>query len=185
MSRFPKVSCIAAVAANGGIGKNNELPWRLPREMKYFARMTKEVSSPGKQNAVVMGRKTWDSIPLKLRPLRGRINVVLSQTLKAVDGAMLCSGLQEAIDVLTSAEYRDRVETIWIVGGSTVYKDAVSSSVCHRLYLTHINKDFDCDTFFPEFDKMVYKPVSDEQVPDDEQEENGVTYRFCVYERKE
>ena len=70
---------VAACGKSLGIGNNGQLPWRLQSEMKHFATTTKTTQDPGKQNAVIMGRKTWESIPLKFRPLKNRLNIVLSR----------------------------------------------------------------------------------------------------------
>jgi dihydrofolate reductase len=76
------MNIIAAVDKNFGIGKNNQLPWNLPKEYEHFVSLTTSTNEPGKLNAVIMGRKCWESIPEKFRPLKGRVNIVLSRTMK-------------------------------------------------------------------------------------------------------
>ncbi len=76
-------SVVVAAARNGGIGKSGGLPWRLPGDMKYFKKLTSEAAMPGMQNAVIMGRATWQSIPAKHRPLPDRLNIVLSSSATA------------------------------------------------------------------------------------------------------
>ncbi|XP_062500309.1 dihydrofolate reductase-like [Corticium candelabrum] len=185
MAQKLPVFCIAAVASNRGIGKDRRLPWKLDGDLRMFSRLTKETRTPEKQNAVVMGRETWLSIPSRHRPLRDRVNVVLSRSLEEPpDGVRLYHGFQEAIDSLQSDECRDKIETIWVVGGSSVYEAALC--ICDRIYLTHIEKEFDCDTFFPVFDTQLFQPASvDPRVPKDIKAENDVSYRFCVYERQQ
>lgn len=177
-----KFACVVAVADNGGIGKNNSLPWKLHGDMKFFSHLTSEVSTEGKQNAVIMGRKTWESIPEKYRPLPHRLNVLLSKNLStAPKGAHhLCSSLQAAFDLLSTA---DSVEKIFVIGGAAVYKEALQHPDAHRLYITHVFKDFDCDVHFPDFDKNVFKEISDPDVPSEMQEEDGIQYKFQVYQR--
>lgn len=177
-----KVSVIAAACRNNGIGSKGDLPWRLKNEMAFFTRTTKTTSDPNKKNAVIMGRRTWDCIPPKYRPLAARVNVVLSEKLtEKPNGAdYLFKSLPEAITALNAV---DNIEKLFVIGGERVYKTAMDSEYCERIYLTRIDADFDCDAFFPEFDTSVYLEASDEAVPAGEQEENGLRYKFYVYDR--
>lgn len=176
-----RTNAIVAVCRGNGIGIKNNIPWRLKKEMGYFNRMTTTTVDPSKVNAVVMGRKTWESIPPKFAPLAGRFNVVLSNSLSSVPekADQLCSSLQSAIASLTQ---NPKIENIWIIGGSRIYQEAIEKKMCDRVYITRIDADFDCDTFFPEVDFTKFKEVEDEQVPKGVQEENGLQYRFYVYE---
>ncbi|XP_044302812.1 dihydrofolate reductase isoform X1 [Varanus komodoensis] len=181
------LNSIAAVSKNMGIGKNGTLPWPpLRNEFKYFQKMTKTATKEGKQNAVIMGKRTWFSIPEQSRPLKGRINIVLSKELKEIPkGAhYLAKSLDEALDLIESPELASKVDMIWIVGGASVYKAAMDKPVFQRLFLTRIFHDFESDTFFPEIDLEKYKllPTYD-GVPVDIQEENGIRYKFEVYEK--
>ncbi|KAJ7393968.1 hypothetical protein OS493_003639 [Desmophyllum pertusum] len=184
MASVRKFACVVAVAQNGGIGKNNTLPWKLHGDMKFFSHLTKVVSAEGKQNAVIMGRKTWESIPEKYRPLPHRLNILLSRNLSvAPEGAHLCSSLQAAFDLLSAAPFTDTVENIYVIGGAAVYKEALQHPGAHRLYITHVLKDFECDVHFPDYDKTVFKEISDPEVPSGVQEEDGIQYKFQVYQR--
>uniref|UniRef100_F7GY92 Dihydrofolate reductase n=1 Tax=Callithrix jacchus TaxID=9483 RepID=F7GY92_CALJA len=118
------LNCIVAVSQNMGIGKNGELPWPpLRNEFRYFQRMTTTSSVEDKQNLVIMGRKTWFSIPEKNRPLKDRINVVLSRELKEPpQGALLARSLDDALKLTEQPELANKVDMIWIIGGSSVYK---------------------------------------------------------------
>ncbi|KAL8203693.1 UNVERIFIED_CONTAM: hypothetical protein K2H54_059921 [Gekko kuhli] len=118
-------SSIAAVSENMGIGKNGQLPWPpLKNEFAYFQKMTRTTTQKGKQNVVIMGRKSWFSIPEKSRPLKGRINIVLSEQLKETpEGAhFLARTLDEALDLLELPELAKLIDMVWIIGGSSVYK---------------------------------------------------------------
>ncbi|XP_058944448.1 dihydrofolate reductase [Pocillopora verrucosa] len=184
MTTQRKFSCVVAVAEGGGIGKNNTLPWRLKADLKFFSKLTSGVPTEGKQNAVIMGRKTWESIPAKYRPLPHRMNILLSKNLSvAPTGATLCSSLQGAFDLLSTAQHIDKVEKIFVIGGAAVYKEALQHPAAHRLYITHVLKDFDCDVHFPEFDKTVFRETSDPDVPSGVHEDNGIKYEFKVYQR--
>ncbi|XP_067118551.1 dihydrofolate reductase [Centruroides vittatus] len=180
----PKLNVIAAACKNMGIGCDGRLPWSLKKEMAFFTRITSETNNPEKRNAVIMGRKTWFSIPEKFRPLRNRINIVLSTTLIVLPGAdYLVRSLTDVIHLLSS-ELKDKVENCYVIGGESLYKETVSSDYCDKIYLTRIDAEFKCDTFFPEIDKNVYKLVSDPLVPEEEQEEKGIKYNFEVYQKK-
>ncbi|NWI98085.1 DYR reductase, partial [Pitta sordida] len=155
-------------------------------EYKYFQRMTTTTRAEGKQNAVIMGKKTWFSIPEKNRPLKDRINIVLSRELQeAPKGAhYLAKSLDDALALLDLPELQNKVDMVWIVGGTSVYKAAMEKPIHHRLFVTRILREFESDTFFPEIDCKDYKLLAGfPGVPADIQEENGIQYRFEVYEK--
>ncbi|KAM6225261.1 dihydrofolate reductase isoform 1-T1 [Rhynchocyon petersi] len=196
------VNCIVAVSQNMGIGKNGNLPWPplrylsgrgnrgLENEFKYFQRMTMTTTSSveGKQNLVIMGRKTWFSIPEKNRPLKDRINVVLSRELKEPpQGAhFLAKSLDDALKLIEQPELGNKVDMVWIVGGSSVYQEAMNLP-CHlRLFVTRIMQEFESDTFFPEIDLEKYRLLPEYPgVASDIQEEKGIKYKFEVYEKND
>jgi len=183
-----KLYLIAAACENMGIGYKNDLPWKLKNEMAYFNRMTHAVSDTGSGNinVVLMGRNTWDSIPDKFRPLKNRLNVVLTtrDDIKSLPGVVSFSNWDEAMIQLSTSHQFKNVEKVWVIGGSSVYKKALESVNCHRIYLTRILKDFECDVFFPQFDATNFNLIRDPAVSVEDQEENGIKYRFEVYERK-
>ncbi|KAH1169098.1 hypothetical protein KIL84_013688 [Mauremys mutica] len=151
---------IAAVCQNMGIGKNGDLPWPpLRNEFKYFQRMTTTTTVEGKQNVVIMGKRTWFSIPEKNRPLKDRINIVLSRELKEPPkGAhYLAKSLDDALVLLDSPELKSKIDMVWIIGGSSIYKVAMEKPVHQRLFVTRILHEFESDTFFPEIDLEKYK----------------------------
>ncbi|XP_015445924.1 dihydrofolate reductase isoform X2 [Pteropus alecto] len=182
------LNCIVAVSQNMGIGKNGDLPWPpLRNEFKYFQRMT-TTSSEGKRNLVIMGRKTWFSIPKKNRPLKDRINLVLSRELKEPPkGAhFLAKSLDDALKLIEQPELRSKVDMVWIVGGSSVYKEAMSKPGHIKLFVTKIMQEFESDTFFPEIDLGKYKLLPEYPgVLSDVQEEKGIKYKFEVYEKND
>ncbi|XP_060617697.2 dihydrofolate reductase [Anolis sagrei] len=181
------LNSIAAVCHNMGIGKNGQLPWPpLRNEFKYFQKMTTTPTQEGRQNVVIMGKRTWLSIPEKNRPLKDRINIVLSSEMKEVPkGAhYLARSLDEALDLLQLPELESKIDLVWIVGGSSVYKAAMDKPIHQLLFVTRILHDFESDTFFPEIDLEKYKLLPNYAgVPTDIQEENGIRYRFEVYEK--
>ena len=159
------LSLIAAVARNGVIGRDNQLLWHLPGDMRHFRETTR-----GKP--VIMGRKTWESLPEKFRPLPGRLNVVVSRTPDyAAPGAVLAGSLEDA---LGKAGEDDEV---FVIGGAELYCQALP--LAERLYLTEISADFDGDTRFPEIPPDEWREISCSKPV----EENGLTYAFAVYQR--
>ncbi|XP_042150523.1 dihydrofolate reductase-like [Ixodes scapularis] len=174
---------IAAMCHNRGIGVLNTLPWRLKKEMAYFSRITSQAAE-GKTNAVVMGRNTWDSIPPKYKPLPGRVNVVVSRTLEKVpDGHHVARSFSDALSLLQPLVDSGKVDKTFVVGGAQLYREALADPRCTRVYLTEIDADFECDVFFPELEPGQFRLVQEEGVPQEEQTEGGLTYRFNVYQR--
>ena len=140
-------SIIAAHDIFDGIGKNGKIPWSMPEDMAHFKHITTHVDDNTKQNAVIMGRKTWESLPRRFRPLPHRKNIVISSS-----GDRPCS-LHEALDIC----YNDHtIETTFVIGGGVVYKEAIVRDDCQYLYITRINVDYHCDTFFPRIDLSRY-----------------------------
>ncbi|KAK9711069.1 Dihydrofolate reductase [Popillia japonica] len=181
-----KLNLIAAVCENMGMGKNNNLPWRLKTEMAYFTEMTSRTLSDKKQNVVIMGRKTWDSIPSKFKPLPNRINFVLSRSdldLNQYKDTYAFKSFDEMIDKLNNEKFQEAYEKIWVIGGSHIYKMCLDNKYFHRLYLTEIKKTYDCDIFFPQLgDKFV--EVEDSEIPKGIQQENDVQFVYKVFETK-
>ncbi|KAJ3648422.1 hypothetical protein Zmor_020227 [Zophobas morio] len=179
-----KFDLIAAACENMGIGKNKDLPWRLKSEMAFFSRMTSETVDKNKKNVVLMGRKTWDCIPPKFKPLSNRINFIMSRSSVDVQNYKDCysfTSLQEVLDTLGGEKFQDQYENVWVIGGSYIYEETMKSKFFHRLYLTKIMKHFDCDTFFPKMKDNLVK-ISDSRVPEGIQEENGIQFVYNVYE---
>lgn len=167
---------IVAVDENYGIGKDNKLPWSLKGDMKFFKEKTLQVKEKGKHNAVVMGRKTWESLPGKYRPLPDRINVVLTTKPNyTASGATVCGSIDEAIDLLEGDEM---AEKIFFIGGAEIFNQALA--IVDGIYITEIKSKFDCDKFFPEIPEYFedVKKLGSEK-------ENGIGYDFMLYKNVE
>lgn len=117
---------IVAIDSKNGIGKNNSIPWKIKEDLQFFKKMT----SGG---TVIIGRKTWESLPVK--PLPNRTNIVLSGS----------NGIPEDIP------------DAWIIGGSSVYRQVLENNLITEMYVTRVNEDYDCDKFFPEIDINLWK----------------------------
>lgn len=175
---------VAACKSNQGIGVNGTLPWKIPGDLAFFKRITTQTNEINKQNVVIMGRKTWESIPGKFRPLCGRLNVVVSTTLQNLpSGVRLAKSFDDAIQLLNSDDLKDCFESVFIIGGASLYKLALESPFCYRIYLTEVLQDFTCDTFLPKFDVDLFQLIELPQVPTDVRTEGGIPYRFMVYQK--
>lgn len=155
-------------------------------EMKFFAETTKRKSDPNKTNVLIMGRKTWAGIPESRRPLPGRVNIVLSRnpdTSAYPKSVLVCKSLEEAIAATEEGDLQGKVESVWIIGGGSVYKEAMESPSCDKLYLTEVKKIFECDAFFPGVPKDFQEVEGDEHVPKGVQEEDGLQYEYKVYQK--
>lgn len=147
-SFIPNFRAIAAIDSKRGLGIRGDLPWHIPADLKHFARTTIETRDSGKQNAVIMGRVTCESIPEKYWPLSGRHNAVITRNPEwRIEGADVFGDLESALGTL-----EDQVETLYVVGGGQIYSLAIELPACQELILTRINKDFECDAFFPSYE---------------------------------
>jgi dihydrofolate reductase len=144
---------IVATDINNGIGKSGKMPWDFKKEMNHFKTITTKTTDKNKQNMVIMGRTTWESIPQKFRPLKGRKNMVLTGNKDYMaKGAKVCNSIDTAINFAD-----ENIENIFIMGGASVYKEAINHPNLSGIYITKINKTYDCDTFFPQIPKNFSK----------------------------
>jgi dihydrofolate reductase len=143
---LPPITLIAAVARNGVIGDGPRLPWRLPEDMKFFRDTTAG-------HAVIMGRRTWDSVPPRFRPLPGRRNIVLTrQAGLDLPGAETAASLHVALSMLTGTS------TVFVIGGAGVWAQALP--LAQHLQLTEIDRDFEGDVHFPNWDRSHFRECS-------------------------
>ena len=138
---------IVAMDLDSGIGKDGGLPWHLPVDLKHFKQLTTTVDAPSKKNAVVMGRKTWESLPEKFRPLPGRLNAVITRNkdLK-INNCHVFTSIQEGIDFAKSTGEQE----LFIIGGGEIYRQTID--LADTLYITHIDREVLGDTHFPTID---------------------------------
>jgi dihydrofolate reductase len=170
-----KIYIVAAADLVGGIGKDNALPWHLKGDLKYFHDLTVTTKNPHKQNMVIMGRATWESLPEAHRPLKRRRNIVLSRTPSFdADGAEVAPTLAAAYELADAT-----VETIFIIGGENVYSQAIIDHHLSGIYLTRIQSKFSCDAFFPQIPERFKKVTSLGK-----ETEGEISYEFLLYEKK-
>ncbi len=163
------VSAIAALSRNRVIGKNNDLPWRLPDDMKFFMETTKG-------HHVIMGRRNYDSLHEKYKPLPQRTNIVITrqQHLEA-PGCTVLNAVEPALDLAR----KNREQECFIIGGAEIYQLAMPYTT--RLYLTEIDAVVDGDTFFPETDPADWKEVSRKHHAADQR--HAYPFDIVVYDR--
>ncbi|CAH9107091.1 unnamed protein product [Cuscuta epithymum] len=153
---------VVAATRNCGIGKNGKLPWKLPSDLKFFKELTITTAEPGKKNAVIMGRRTWESIPLAHRPLHGRLNVVLTRSgsfdIATAENVVICGSLGSALQLLASSPYSLSIEKVFVIGGGEIFREALNANKCEAIHITAIEADIDCDTFMPPIDITAFQP---------------------------
>lgn len=157
-----QLTLVVAVDANNGIGINNQLPWHLPEDLAHFKRTTSG-------HPIIMGRKTFDSIG---RPLPNRRNIVITR-----NAAWKHDGV-EAVTSIAAAKALVGDAPAFIIGGGQIFADTLAEA--DRLIVTHIDKTFDCDAFFPAIDPALWKEVAREQHHSDA---NGFDFSYVTYDR--
>jgi len=161
-----------ARARNGVIGKDGKLPWRLKSDLALFKQVT--MFKP-----VIMGRKTWDSLPFK--PLPGRLNVVLSKDGSfEPNGAVVCENFGEALEIAREQAAEDGAEEVCIIGGAALY--ALALPRAHRIYVTEVAAEPEGDVTLPAFDETAWKEVRREAHPAGEGDDHAFVFR--VLERR-
>ena len=136
------INIIVAYCKNRGIGLNNQMPWLIPEDLKRFAEITKGNGN----NAVIMGKNTYNSIGFKLAK---RFNIVLS-TKEVIPDVTTCATLELALKVCKEKKF----DEVFIIGGQSVYEEVLNKKLVHKIYVTEINKEYKCDTFFPTFSEV-------------------------------
>ncbi len=159
-----RLHLIYARAANGVIGKGNTLPWHLPEDLAHFKRTT--LGCP-----VIMGRKTWDSLPPKFRPLPGRLNIIITRDTGFVaEGAAIAHSLEAARDLCPTGS------DAWVIGGAQIYAEALP--LAHTVVVTEIARDFEGDAFAPTLGPEWREAVREAHVA-----ASGLPFAFVTYTR--
>jgi len=149
---------VVAADLDWGIGKASGLPWpKLKGDLAHFKRVTAEAPA-GQRNAIVMGRRTWESTEVAGRPLPRRLNIVISRNLLiAPEGVLAARSLDEA---LAAAAAAPDVATTFVVGGAQIYREALAHAALRSVYLTRVEGRFGCDTVIPNLDAMGFVPTA-------------------------
>jgi dihydrofolate reductase len=159
------ISIIVAIAENRGIGKNNDLLWHIPEDLKRFKRITSG-------HPVIMGKRTYESLPR--RPLPNRRNIVITDQFgEQIEGCEMAYSINDAVATCLPGEEN------FVIGGASVYRQFLPFA--DRLYLTRVHKSFEADVFFPEIDLSLWKLTASEDFPADEI--NDFSYSNEIYDR--
>ena len=167
-----RLNLIYARAANGVIGKDNAMPWHLPEDLAHFRRLTQGWP-------VIMGRKTWESLPAKFRPLPGRLNLVLTRDAVTAaqlqtEGALALTSLEQAL--AHCAALPDVPAELWVMGGAQIYAQALP--LAQRVVVTEIAQDFEGDAWAPTLGPEWHETARESHVA-----ASGLAYDFATYER--
>ena len=177
---------VAYSKKNRGIGKNNEMPWNLKSELKYFKELTCKKLNNQPNNILIMGRNTWESLPKK--PLPNRINIILSKNMNDAKKEEIESTYQDTfvkknlINCIDELKITYPNNNIFVIGGAQIYNILLTTelNLNLNLYVTEIYKEFDCDTFFPEIDENKFAVTSVSNF----KEEKGINFRHKIYKSK-
>jgi dihydrofolate reductase len=160
------ISIIVAVSEDWGIGKDNELLWHISEDLKRFKKLTSG-------NTVIMGKKTWESLPR--RPLAGRKNVVLTDNpQESIENSVTAYSIEDALSKCGPDE------EIFIIGGGSIYRQFMP--VTGRLFITHVHKKAPADVYFPRIDPEIWNVVEEEEFR--ASETNEIPYTYRIYQRK-
>ncbi len=158
------ITVIAAIAKNNALGKDNDLIWHLPADLKRFKKVTTG-------HYILMGRNTFESIG---KPLPNRTTIIITRNKNYFkDGCLIANSLEEAIEMAKEEE------KIFIIGGAQIYKETISKNLADRLDITLVHKDFEADVFFPEIDPEIWREDAREDFTADEK--NKLDYSFVTY----
>lgn len=165
------VSMIAAVAKNRVIGKNNQLIWNLPKDMKFFMD-----STMGK--FIITGRKNYESIPEKYRPLKNRTNIIVTRNHNYLaEGCTVVNSISDGINLARE----NGEEECFIIGGGQIYQQALEGKMVDKLYITHVDGEFEGDTFFPEVDYNNWKSTL--VMSNEADQKNPLDFSVIIYEK--
>ena len=168
---IPAIALVVARGRNGVIGLDGDLPWKLRSDLQRFKAVT--LGKP-----CIMGRETWESLPL--RPLPGRLNIVLSRDLSYPEsdksrGAVVCASLDEAIDIARETAVDDDVHEVCVIGGAGVFEAVLPRAM--RLYITEVEASPEGDTWFPAFDEAQFRELETERHEAGEKDDYPHTFR--------
>ena len=170
---------ILAVDDKLWIWKNNNLAWRIKEDMEYFKDITSNTSDKSKKNALIMGRKTWESIPEKFRPLPGRINCILTRKITKIEENNSIFYFNSIDKCLKELSKNKEIENIFVIWWANLYNQVLGTPKLEKIYITRIKWDHNCDVFFdwiPE--NFILDSTSEEK------QENNIKFKFEVYKKR-
>jgi dihydrofolate reductase len=192
-SRIPMnktaLTIVVALDDCNGIGRNNTIPWHIKNDLKFFRHVTTKTTDPNKQNAIIIGRKTYETFP---KPLPNRLNIVVSsnRTLPNINYPNVVR-VESFNDALKRAKEDTNIENIFIAGGVSIYEEAMKTNLVQRVFLTRVKGDFQCTAVWSSFNVSNFKriePIPDEYQPffdrnDENENDKTPPYHLEIYER--
>jgi dihydrofolate reductase len=161
------ITIIAAIAKNNALGKDNDLIWHLPSDLKRFKKVTSG-------HHILMGRNTFESIG---KPLPNRTTIIITRNKNYFqDGCLIAHSIEEAIELV------ENDDAIFIIGGAQIYKEAIEKDLVDQLDITQVHQEFEADVFFPEIDLNIWKETNREDFKSDEK--NKFDYSFLSFKKK-
>lgn len=167
---------IVAFDKTRGIGKNNSMPWHFREDLNYFSKLT--IGSNDNNNAIIMGKNTWMSLP---GPLKKRDNLIVSTSLSISQNSpknnyiKTFTTLEEVENFCNTQHYTN----VWIIGGSQLYAEFLTTNKVDKIYVTSIDNTYDCDVFFPKLEESQWKLINE-----DHKVENNTNISYLIYEKK-
>lgn len=182
-----KFNIIVAYNLNYGIGIKNQLLYKIKNDMKYFKEITTgntNISTPNKKNVVIMGRKTYESIPKKFRPLPDRLNIVITrnENYPSEENMLISNSFENALEQI---KLIDESANIFVIGGGEIYKTALQHSDCQKIFATKVYNQCEADVFFPKLNDNYFKLLQESPILVDKNiiTSTDIQYQFLVYER--
>lgn len=178
------LTIVVALDDLNGIGKDNTIPWHIKNDLKFFRYVTSKVTDENKQNAIIVGRKTYETFP---KPLPNRLNIIVSSnsTLPNTNYPnVMCVG--SVSNAIKCAADNSKIENIFIAGGVSIYEEAMKTNLVKRVFVTRVKGDFKCTAVWSTFDVSNYKRI--ESIPDDyqqffNQKDEALEYHLELYEK--
>ena len=162
-----------------GIGIDNQLAWNIPEDMSFFRELTSRTTCSDKKNIVFMGRKTYESIPKKFRPLANRINIVLTRSQSWNDeGVIVKNNIEDLLMFSEMMVKENKVDHIYCIGGKEIYERMLKHPSCRRLYVTHVYGNFKCNVFLENYFNMFREIHARDTLVSKEKQ---ISYQFKTY----
>ena len=178
-----KINMILAVDSKNGLWKKWDLAWKISHDLKIFKEITSKTKDLAKMNAIIMWKKTWESLPSKFRPLSNRINCILSRSIKQEsinskigDFVLYFNSIDSCIQELLT---KTNLENIFVIWWANIYNQFLNHSRLDRIYLTKIDNNFEGDTHFPEINFSDWRLLDSSKT----YSENNLNFRFMIYKR--
>ena len=173
------INLILATDINNGIGKNNKIPWLIKKDLSYFKDLTSFNNKNNEKNAVLMGRKTWESIPDNIKPLKNRTNIVITNKNCLNENKDIIIINQLNIEIIKKKCEELNIKYLWIIGGSSIYNYFLDEGFYNYIFLTKIYDNFNCDVSV-----NIEKYLSNKILSSENYNDKNIKFNFNIYTNK-